>query len=411
MKIAIVGAGISGLTTAYYLDKFGYDVDVFEKEKVGGKANTIKKDNFLFEEGVNGFLDNSPETIELCNEIKVPMVRANQNSKIRYIFDDKLYRLPSGPKDFIFGDILPWSAKFRMFKEFFITPNPKDDESVAEFTTRRLGKFFTERFMRPMTAGIYASTPESLSINAAFPKIANLEKEYGGLFKGMLKKKKGGNPSGELTSFNYGMSEMIEKLASNLNIIKKEIFSLDELSEYDRIIFSTPAYDTAKIVEKKYPNLAKELNKIEYTPVAIVGFSGDVEPVSFGILTTHLNTLGILMDKYIFPNRNGIRVMVGGKRFEKIKEMSKEEIVEMVNKDIQKIIGKNNLKFEFFKMWNEAIPNYKVGHLGIVKNIMNEVNKIDNLYLNSNAYKGVSFNDCIKNSKNLAVNINYKKEL
>ena len=81
MKIAIVGAGISGLTTAYYLEKFGFDVDVFEKEKVGGKANTIKKDNFLFEEGVNGFLDNSPETIELCNEIKVPMVRAIKTLK------------------------------------------------------------------------------------------------------------------------------------------------------------------------------------------------------------------------------------------------------------------------------------------------------------------------------------------
>ena len=410
MKIAIIGAGISGLTTGYYLQKFNFEVDIYEKNIIGGKAHTIKKDNFLFEEGVNGFLDNSPETIELCNEIEVPMVRANQNSKIRYIFDDKLYKLPSGPKDFIFGDILPWGAKIRMFKEFFIKPNPKEDESVFDFTTRRLGKFFTERFMRPMTAGIYASTPESLSVNAAFPKISNLEKEYGGLFKGMIKKKKGGNPSGELTSFEYGMSEMIEKLSSNLNIIKKEITSLDELQNYDKIILSTPSYNSATIVEQKHPTLAKYLNQIEYTPVVIVGFSGDIEPVSFGILTTKLNTLGILMDKYIFPNRNGIRVMVGGKRFEKIKEMSKDEIIEMVNKDIEKIIGKNNLKFEFFKMWKNAIPNYKVGHIKIVKNIMNEVNKIDNLYLNSNAYKGVSFNDCIKNSKELAVSIGYQNK-
>jgi oxygen-dependent protoporphyrinogen oxidase len=59
-------------------------------------------------------------------------------------------------------------------------------------------------------------------------------------------------------------------------------------------------------------------------------------------------------------------------------------------------------------LWKQAIPNYKVGHLEIVKNIMNEANKIDNLYLNSNAYKGVSFNDCIKNSKNLAISIRYE---
>ena len=87
--------------------------------------------------------------------------------------------------------------------------------------------------------------------------------------------------------------------------------------------------------------------------------------------------------------------------------MTQNEIIEMTLKDIEKIVGKNNLKVEFFKMWYKAIPNYKVGHLGIVNDIMKEINQIDNLYLNSNAYKGVSFNDCIKNSKELAVNIKY----
>ena len=408
MKIAIVGAGISGLSSAYYLQKFGFEVDVYEKERIGGKAYTFKKDNFLFEEGVNGFLDNVPETLELCNEINIPTIKANQNSKIRYIFDDKLYKLPSSPKDFIFSDILPFRAKLRLFKEFFIAPNPKDDESVESFTNRRLGEFFTQRFMIPMTAGIYASTPSSLSINAAFSKIANLEKEYGGLFRGMLKKKKGGNPSGDLTSFNYGMSEFIDKLASNLNIIKKDITSIEELSNYDKIILATPAYESAKILKNSYPKISEYLSQIEYTPVAIVGFSGDIEPISFGILTTKLKTLGILMDKYIFPNRNGIRAMVGGKRFEDIKNMSENEIIEITLNDIETIIGKNNLKVEFFKLWKKAIPNYKVGHLKIVKNIMEEINKQDKIYLNSNAYKGVSFNDCIKNSKELAVNFKYK---
>jgi len=409
MKIAVVGAGISGLSSAYYLQKFGFDVDVFEKSKIGGKAFTIKKDEFLFEEGVNGFLDNSPHTLELCEEIGAKTVKANENSKIRYIFDDKLYKLPASPKDFIISDILSIKDKLRLFGELFVKANPQDDESVASFTNRRLGEQFTERFMRPMTAGIYASTPESLSINAAFPKIANLEKEYGGLFKGMIKKRKGGNPSGELTSFNYGMSEMIAKLAKNLNIIKKEIYSLNDLAGYDKIILATPAFESAKIVKKRYPKLAKYLNQIEYTPVAIIGFSGDIEPEGFGILTTKLNTLGILMDKYIFPNRNGIRVMVGGKRFENIKNMSPEEIIAMSLEDIQNIIGENNLEVEFFKLWKNAIPNYKVGHIEIVENIARELNQIENLYLNSNAYKGVSFNDCIKHSKELAVSIKYQK--
>jgi len=405
MKIAVIGAGISGLTVAYYLQKYGFEVDVYEKNVVGGKAHTVKKDNFLFEEGVNGFLSSVPETLELCEDIGIKSIEANQNSKIRYIYDDKLYKLPNGALGFVFGDILPWSAKIRMFGEFFVKPQPKDDESVADFIKRRLGVMFNERFMRPMTAGIYASTPESLSINAAFPKIANLEKEFGGMFKGMMKKKKGGTPAGELTSFEYGMSEMIDKLASYVNVVKKEIQSLDEVEGYDKVILSTPAYNASDIVKTKHPQLAHYLRQIEYVPVAIVGFSGDVNPKGFGILTTKSNTLGVLMDKYIFPNRNGIRVMIGGKRFEKIKELSQEEIVKMVFDDLEQIIGPNDLKFEFFKMWNNAIPNYKVGHLAVVKDITQEMNKIPNLYLNSNAYKGVSFNDCVKNAKELAKNI------
>ena len=81
MKIAVIGGGISGLTTAFYLKGFA-DVDVFEKNKVGGKAHTIKKNNFLFEEGVNGFLDNTPETLELCKKLNIETIKANENSKI-----------------------------------------------------------------------------------------------------------------------------------------------------------------------------------------------------------------------------------------------------------------------------------------------------------------------------------------
>jgi oxygen-dependent protoporphyrinogen oxidase len=201
---------------------------------------------------------------------------------------------------------------------------------------------------------------------------------------------------------------MINRLASNLNIINKEITSLEQLQNYDKIILSTPAYEASKIVSSKYPTLAKYLDEIEYTPIAIVGFSGDIEPISFGILTTNMRTLGILMDKYIFPNRGGIRAMVGGQRYKDILNMTKEEIINSTLKDIEKIVGKNNLKVEFFKLHKKGIPNYKVGHLQIIKNISKELNKIDNLYLNSNAYKGVSFNDCIKNSKELAVNLIYK---
>ena len=405
MKLAIVGGGISGLSLAYYLQN-DFEITVFEKEKWGGKAYTAKVDNYLMEEGVNGFLSNSPKTLELCEEIGIKPIKANENSKIRYIYDEKLIKIPLKPMDFLRSDILSLRGKLNVAMEIFRKPVCDKEESVAEFATRRLGKEFTRRMMIPMLAGIYASTPEITSMNAAFPKLKRIECEYGSLFKGMIKLKRGGEPSGELHSFNYGMSEMIDRLKqkTKANFIKKEIKDIDSLKEFDKVVIATPAYAAADIL-KKYTKLSSLLKKIKYNPVAIVGFDFDsISPVSFGILTIKNKTLGILMDKYIFPNRNGIRVMIGGARFAEIKNLSEEEIIEIAKKDVFKIIKAKNPKFTWIKLHKNAIPNYSLAHQELVREIMNEAENI-NIYLTGNAYNGVSFNDCIKNSYKLAQKI------
>jgi len=403
-RLAIVGGGISGLSLAYYLqDRF--DITVFEKEKWGGKAYTQKIDKYLLEEGVNGFLSNSPKTLELCEEIGIKPVKANDNAKKRFIYDDKLIEIPIKPIDFIKSDILSFKGKLRILKEFFIKPKCKE-ESVEEFANRRLGEEFTQKMMIPMLAGIYASTPAKTSMNAAFPKLKRIECEYGSLFKGMMRLKRGGQPSGELHSFEWGMSEFIEKLKekTKANFIKKEINDIYELSEFDKVVIATPAYAAAKIL-KKHEKLSKLLSKIEYNPVAIVGFDyEDIKPVGFGILTIKEKSLGILMDKYIFPNRNGIRVMLGGARYPEIKNLDEEEIIEIAKKDVEKITGAKNPKFSWIKLHKNAIPNYSLGHQNLVKEIFEEAKK-EGIILTGNAYKGVSFNDCIKNSYELAKNL------
>jgi oxygen-dependent protoporphyrinogen oxidase len=409
MKLAIVGGGISGLSLAYYLQN-DFEITVFEKEKWGGKAYTQKVGNYLMEEGVNGFLSNSPKTMELCEEIGIKPLKANENSKIRYIYDKKLIKIPLKPLDFITSDILSWKGKLDVAMEFFRKPLCDKEETVAEFATRRLGAEFKRRMMTPMLAGIYASTPEITSMNAAFPKLKKIECEYGSLFKGMIKLKRGGQPTGELHSFEYGMSEMIEKLKekTNATFVKKEIKDIDELKEFDKVVLATPAYNAAEILQK-HEKISTLLNKIPYNPVAIVGFDYDsITPVCFGILTIENKTLGILMDKYIFPNRNGIRVMVGGARYPDIKSMSEEEIIEIAQKDIYEIIKNAKPKIKWIKMHKNAIPNYSLGHQKLVAEIMQEAQNL-NVYLTGNAYNGVSFNDCIKNSYELAQKIKKDK--
>ncbi|GAX87907.1 oxygen-dependent protoporphyrinogen oxidase [Lebetimonas natsushimae] len=401
-KLAIVGGGISGLSLAYYLQN-DYEITVFEKDKWGGKAYTQKVDNYLFEEGVNGFLSNSPKTLELCDEIGIKPLKANENAKIRYIYDDKLIKLPSSPIEFLTSDIMSLKGKIRILKEFFVKPVCEKEESVKEFAIRRLGYEFYEKMMIPMLAGIYASTPEITSMNAAFPKLKKVECEYGSLFKGMIKLKRGGEPTGELHSFEYGMSEFINKLKekTKAKFINREIKDIDELKDFDKVVIATEAFVAAEIL-KKYEKLSNLLKQIKYNPVAIVGLDFDsITPKSFGILTIRNKTLGILMDKYIFPNRNGIRVMVGGARYPEIKDMDEKDIIDIALKDVYEIIKNTNPKITWIKLHKNAIPNYSLGHQKLVEDIFNEAEKND-IYLVGNAYNGVSFNDCIKNSYELA---------
>ena len=404
-KLAIIGGGISGLSLAFYLQN-DFDVSVFEKDKWGGKAYTQKIESYLFEEGVNGFLSNSPKTMELCEEIGIKPIKANENSKKRFIYDNKIVEIPVKPFDFLKSDIMSFWGKLRILKEFFIKPVCDKEESVEEFATRRLGKEFTEKMMVPMLAGIYASTPSKTSMNAAFPKLKKIECEYGSLFKGMIKLKRGGQPSGELHSFEYGMSEFINKLKekTDAKFIKKEIRDIGELKDFDKIIIATPAFEAAKILQK-YNKLSNLLSKIDYNPVAIVGFDyDDIKPVGFGILTIKEKTLGVLMDKYIFPNRNGIRVMLGGARYPEIKDLNEEEIIKLAKKDTEKITGAKNPKITWLKLHKKAIPNYSLGHQKLIGQIFEEAKK-EGIILTGNAYKGVSFNDCIKNSYELAQKI------
>ena len=403
-KLAIVGGGISGLSLAYYLQD-DFEITIFEKDKWGGKAYTTKIDNYLLEEGVNGFLNNSPKTLELCKEIGIEPIKANENAKKRFIYDEKLKEIPTKPIDFLKSDIMPFLAKLRILMDFFIKPNC-EEESVEEFANRRFGKVFTQKLMIPMIAGIYASTPDKISMNAAFSKLKKIECEYGSLFKGMIKLKRGGQPSGELHSFEYGMSEFINRLKekTNANFIKREIKDIDELKDFDKLVIATPAYEAAKILSK-YKKLSEMLSKIEYNPVAIVGFDyEDIKPIGFGILSIKEKTLGILMDKYIFPNRNTIRVMLGGARYPDIKYLSEDDIIEIAKKDVEKMTNSKNPKFTWIKFHKKAIPNYSIGHQKLVDEIFKEARN-NGIILTGNAYKGVSFNDCIKNSFELAKKI------
>lgn len=199
MKKAIVaGGGISGLATAYLLktraaqEGFELDVTLVEREeRLGGKIRSIKEEGYLCEWGPNGFLDSKPQTLDLCRELGASdlLLRSNDNARKRFIYTGgALNRLPENGPMFLKSGLISWPGKLRLAMEPFIPKKAGgEDETLAAFGRRRLGDEALRKLIAPMVSGIFAGNPETMSLRSCFPRIAELEDEYGSLVRAMIR--------------------------------------------------------------------------------------------------------------------------------------------------------------------------------------------------------------------------------
>ncbi len=443
--VVIVGGGISGLATAHYLLQEGiHSLLLLESAPhLGGKMRTRYVNEYIIEEGPNGFLDNKPHTLELVKELNLEgeLYPASPLTSKRYIFvKGRLKPIPLSPPAFFLSPILsPW-GKARLVMEYFVKPAPPDaDETLTQFAVRRLGREALETLLDPMVAGVYAGNPDRVSLKSTFPTIHQLEQRYGGLIKGMLALKKEGKakggpagPGGKLTSFKKGVSQLIEALGEELGekaSTQAQVVSVRRQKgryilettqgpiKTKALVLATPAYGAANILATEAPALARELAEIPYAPISVVALAYREEdthrfpPRGFGFLVPRkagLSILGCLWDSSIFPNRAPqgkvlMRAMVGGDRQPQLAMESPEKLVEMVRKDLAITMGISAppILVQVFQH-EKGIPQYVVGHSARLERIEGYLKELPGLFLNSNAYRGIGLNDCVSNSRETA---------
>jgi oxygen-dependent protoporphyrinogen oxidase len=432
MRVAVIGGGISGLATAFYVQRLRPEAEVTLLEgspRLGGTMVTREVDGFRFEGGSNGFLSNKPYTLDLVRDSGAEhlLLPSNDAARIRYIYTDAVHRLPESPPAFLATDVLSWRGKLRTLAEVF-TPARRDivDESLRDFGYRRVGREFTDTFLDPMSAGIFASTPAKLSVHAAFPAVVRLEREYGGLFRGMIKRRKRhAGPGGRLMSFKYGVGTFIDHLAGVLGRTVRlgaEVHSIrrdgrgyrmetavGEISA-DVVAVAAPAYAAARMLGRLDGELAGWVGDLGYTPIAVVGFGYDAlahDLKGFGMLTTSAarqEILGVLWDSSIFPDRapagkKAVRVMIGGQRNAELALRSEEELIAIARRGLKATLGIGEEPVAtFVQRWPRGIPSYPVGHLAAADRIFVRVASFPGLYLISNAYYGIGLNDCVGNA-------------
>ena len=436
MRIAIIGGGISGLATAFFLRQSAPDWELHLYERnpsLGGTMQTVERDAFRFELGGNGFLTNKPDSLELVRASGAEglLQKSSDAARIRYLYTDRLHRLPESPPAFLRTPLLSLPQKLRVLAEFLIPPKRDGrDETVQQFGERRLGKAFTDTFLNAMIAGIYASTPRQTSINAAFPLVVVLERRYGGLFRGMLKKrKKEAGPGGVLTSFHGGVSSFINHLQAQLNIeihldsavngVERNngcylLHTEHSTAEADKLVVSAPAYAASPMLAPLDEGLSAQLAEIQYAPVAVVGLGYDRidHPLNgFGLLTTEgsgLPILGILWDSSVFAGRapegkQAVRIMIGGQRNPELALKGEQPLIELALQGMEQTMGCRAAPCTtLVKRWERGIPSYPLGHLARMERLFAAAAKHPGLYLNSNAYRGIAMNDCVANARKTA---------
>jgi len=444
LKISIVGAGISGLATAQAVlaRKPDAEITIYEADdRVGGKVWTeITPEGYLCEGGVNGFLNKIPRTLQLCDEVGVEPLPASSSAQKRYVFSrGELHKLPEKPPEFLASRLLSVPGRLRVLCELFAKSTDNPDETLAEFGTRRLGREAFERLIDPMASGVFAGDATKMSVKSCFPRIQEVEAEYGSLIRGLIKlqmkahkegKKNmpGPGPGGRLTSFHNGMSALTDTLAKVLGSrirIASPVAGISRNStlytlhladgtdeETDVLILAVPAFVQSSILKEYEPELAGLLSGIEYPALSVVclGYREEhIDPYldGFGFLVPsgeQRSILGTIVDSNVFPGRAPegcalFRTMVGGARTPQLAQLPDDQLLDRVMADLRDITGLV-AEPEFARIFRhkKAIPQYVVGHGARLGAIDQVLTLHPGLVLTGNAFRGVSLNDCVVNA-------------
>jgi oxygen-dependent protoporphyrinogen oxidase len=454
--VLILGAGISGLTVAYRLQQLLAEatVTVLEpRDRPGGTIWTARQDGFQVEIGPNGFLDTKPTTLQLCRDLGLGdrlIAASDVAGKNRYLFvDGRLKPLPGGLLAFLGSRLLSWRGKLNLLTERFRRSHSHAaDESVDAFAARRAGREVADVFADALVTGIHAGDPRLLSVRAAFPRLAALEREYGSVIKGLGRAAKERRAQamargeayqrpGKMWSFQDGLRLLVETLAGQLKHqplygvdVRRLTVARDTNPQRppwtasvgqddwtaDAVVLACPAYQQASLVADVDLQLADNMAAIAYSRVAVVALGyrrGDVPGKldGFGFIApqrTRRDLLGVQWCSSIFPGRapDGavlLRAMCGGWHRGDVVGWDDERLLQAVRAELKLAVGiQAQPIFHHITRWDRAIPQYHLGHIERVAAIEHRAAQHPGLFLTGNSYHGVAMNDCTEHACEIA---------
>lgn len=447
-SIAIIGAGITGLTTAFLLLQKKCPVDVYEAaDRAGGVIHSSRQDGFLAEFGPNTLMNTNKKIESLIRDANLTghvLFPDNRGDARFLVRKGKVIAMPTGIGGLIFTPLFSLKAKINLALEMF-RPRWENqyEETIAHFVRRRFGDEFLTYAIDALVAGIYAGNPERLSVIHGFPKLYNAEQKYGSLIKaqylGAKERKQKGETSkqeAKLFSFDEGLQVLTNTIAEHLNTflhLKCPVTKISQTEngwkvtyqndnqlierEHSAILLSTTAYATRQIQFQNNANLNfAPFENICYAPVTSVVLGYKQSDVGhslngFGLLVPgieHLNILGTLFSSTLFKKRAPqdcvtLSTYVGGMRQPELASLPETKLVDLVHKDLAKLLKiKAQPIFHTSHYYPRAIPQYDVGY-GVYKDHIHKIEeRCPGFYIGGNYTRTPALSDNILSGFSLA---------
>jgi oxygen-dependent protoporphyrinogen oxidase len=470
-KIAVIGGGIAGLAAAHRLLEPDPTIELtlFEaSDRLGGSLWTERRDGFLVERGADSFITNVPWGIDLCRRLGLADDLIGTNPRGRQAFVVRRGRLVPIPEGFMLmapsqfwplvtTPLLSPLGKLRLACEYFIPRrNGGEDESLASFARRRLGREAFERLVQPLAAGIYTADPEKLSLAATLPRFQVMEREHGGLIRAARKKA----PALEVASANgpssgarYGLfvtprgglstitSAIAARLRSTAVRLRTPVSSLMRCDDcwrinidappsragdrpprrssdldFDAVVVAVAAPITARLLEGVHPGLVAELAAIEYAGAVVVSMAFDRQQIrhrldGFGFVVPAIERRRILSASFSSEKFSGrapegkvlIRTFVGGACQRELVDLNDADLERFVSEELAQLLGISGQPlWTTIARWSQSMPQYHLGHLDRVGRIESLVSTIPGLELAGNAYRGVGIPHAIHSGEQAA---------
>lgn len=464
-RIVIIGGGISGLAAAHRLIELSTErsepiqLSILEaSNKLGGTIQTELRDDFLLERGPDSFISEKPEALALVKRLGIEPALIHTNAQHRRSFIVRKGKLRSVPEGFqllapsrfwpfLASDVFSLTGKLRMAADLLLPrkhSNGSNDESLASFVRRRLGREALERMAQPMVGGIYTADPETLSLRATLPRFLDMERDHRSLILGMWRKGRtakaetgvSGARYSLFLSFDRGMQVLIDELAkaiqkgksSNTIRLSTSVKSLerdsdktgwtirteqDEIITADAICLAVPAYVASQLLRDSAKQLSSRLAQIKYASTATINLAYRRPDINhkldgFGFVVPFIERRSLIactLSSVKFSGRAPndyvlLRAFVGGALQPEMLSLEQEEMVRLVNADLCELLGINGQPlFTETANWANSMPQYQLGHLQQIDEIEKLAAKLQGLTLAGNSYRGAGIPDCIRSGE------------